>query len=66
MVPKKMLYLWNIPGLIFIGLAFLLIQSMGIMGVIIGRLVSVLATTIIGIFIWYKIKKIDKENSPIE
>ena len=62
-IPKKMLYLWNIPGLLFIGSAFVLIHSFGIMGVIIGRLIAVVATTIIGLFIWYKIKKLDKMNS---
>jgi O-antigen/teichoic acid export membrane protein len=63
MIPKKMLYLWNIPGLLFISTAFILIHTMGIIGVIIGRLLSILATTIIGLIIWHKIKKIAYQKS---
>lgn len=62
MIPKKMLYLWNIPGILFIVIAFILIQTVGIIGVVIGRIVSALATTIIGIYIWNQIKIIDKKN----
>ncbi|MBU1203287.1 oligosaccharide flippase family protein [Patescibacteria group bacterium] len=58
-IPKKMLYLWNIPGIIFIFSAFLLINYIGIMGIILSRLAATLTTTIIGLIIWNKIKKLE-------
>lgn len=64
MIPKKLLYLWNVPGIVFIISAFVLIHSFGIIGIIVSRLVSVMSTTIIGLFIWYKIKKLEDQRPP--
>jgi len=62
MIPPKMLYLWNLPGIIFIVFALLFVIKLGIIGVIIGRLISLISGFIIQIIIWEKIKKIEKEN----
>lgn len=62
-IPKKMLYLWNIPGITFIISAFILIHPLGIMGVIISRLLSSIITTVVDLFIWHKIKKLNANNT---
>lgn len=62
LIPKKMLFLWNIPGVIFIISVLILIGKFGISGVIISRLLSITTGFIINHIIWEKIKKIESKN----
>ena len=63
LIPKKMLYLWNIPGIIFIILSIGLVQIFGISGIILGRLFSLATTFIINYVAWEKIKKVEAAES---
>ncbi|MDP2812427.1 MAG: oligosaccharide flippase family protein [bacterium] len=66
LVPKKMLYLWNIPSIILVISISLTIKSLGIIGIMISQILSTASTFVISYTIWQKIKKIDKNNSSIE
>ena len=57
LLSKKMLYLYNIPGIVFIISAFVLVQTLGVSGVILGRLFSHASTFLINYIQWEKIKK---------
>ncbi|MEK7538898.1 MAG: oligosaccharide flippase family protein [Patescibacteria group bacterium] len=62
LIPKKMLYLWNIPGVIFIISVLTLIGAFGVNGVIFSRLLSITSGFVINCIIWKKIKKIEAES----
>ncbi|MGB2580222.1 MAG: oligosaccharide flippase family protein [Minisyncoccia bacterium] len=63
LIPKKMLYLSNIPGIIFIISLFLLIGTFGINGVIFSRLLSLTSGFVINYVMWERIKKNEKEEN---
>ncbi len=54
--PKKMLYLWNIPSIVFILSVFFLIGKWGVLGVVISKLLSLLSTIVIDGVLWKNIK----------
>lgn len=56
LIPKKMLYLWNIPGIIGTLILFLFVSKFGVIGAILGRISASFATLLIGLFIWRRIK----------
>lgn len=56
LIPKKMLFLWNAPGLVGTLVLFLTIEKIGIFGAILSRISVLLATFFISIFIWRRIK----------
>lgn len=62
LIPKKMLYLWNIPGVIFIISTLTLIGPFGVNGVIFSRLLSNTSGFVINYIMWAKIKKIETES----
>ena len=62
LVPKKILYLSNIPGIIFIISLFILIGTLGINGVILSRLLSLTSGFMINYIMWGKIKKVEAKN----
>jgi len=57
LIPPKMLYLWNLPGVIFIIFALILVIKIGIIGIIISRLVSLVSGFAVNLIIWRRIKK---------
>ncbi len=61
LIPKRLLYLWNIPSIVVGGSALLLIQPFGILGAIIGQLLGLLCTNLISWFLWYAIR--DREHT---
>ncbi len=56
LVPKHLLYLWNIPSLILGIGSITLIQYFGIWGAIVSQILSSIATASIGWFIWMNIR----------
>ena len=62
LIPPKMLYLWNLPGVIFLIFALVFVTKLGILGVIIGRLISLIAGLIVNLIVWKKIKKVEAIN----
>jgi len=63
--PKKLLYLWNIPGIVFTVSIFILITKFGILGVIISKLLSLVAGIVVCLILWQKITKIEKHLNKI-
>lgn len=62
-IPKKMLYIWNIPGIISTLLIFIFIKHIGIYSVIAGRVSLVAISFLLGYMTWNYIVKKDIENS---
>jgi len=60
MIPKKYLYLWNIPSIVLTASIFILIQYFGAMGVIASRMLSLITITAVTYIIWRKISKIEE------
>jgi O-antigen/teichoic acid export membrane protein len=52
LIPKHLLYLWNIPGLVIAASAFLLIQRFGLWGAITGQVLSYASSCAITWFLW--------------
>ena len=65
LIPKKMLYLWNIPGVVGTVVLFLFIGKFGIIGAIMSRISASLATFFIGLFIWRRIKSEERRLAAI-
>lgn len=55
-IPKKMLYLWNIPGIVGSLSLFLLVGRLGITGALLSRLLVMIVTFTISWWIWRVIK----------
>lgn len=55
LIPPKMLYLWNLPGIIFIIFALIFVVKLGILGVILGRLLASASNFVINLIVWKKI-----------
>jgi O-antigen/teichoic acid export membrane protein len=62
LIPPKMLYLWNLPGIVFLTFALIFVIKFGIMGVIIGRFLSLIAGFIVNLVVWRKIKIVEAMN----
>lgn len=62
LIPPKMLYLWNLPGIVFITFALVFVVKLGILGVILGRLISSVIGLIVNLIVWRKIKKVEAMN----
>ncbi len=60
MLPKKILYLWNIPGFISTIFIFVSIQKIGVESVVYARILLLLATAAISAYLWFYIVK--KQN----
>lgn len=58
-IPKKFLYLWNIPVVVLTVSMFILVQYMGIMGIIVSRIIFLITVTLVGLIIWKKINKLE-------
>lgn len=54
-IPKKFLYLWNIPSVISIFLMFFFVQPWGVLGVILAKLISSPLVIGVSLIIWRKI-----------
>ncbi|MCR4322478.1 MAG: oligosaccharide flippase family protein [Candidatus Azambacteria bacterium] len=63
--PKKLLYLWNIPNIIFVIFVLIFIQPFGTMGVVVSRLVSLLSGVLIALYIWRMIEKKEEKQEEI-
>jgi len=61
-IPPKMLYLWNLPGIIFIIFSLIFVVKLGIIGVILGRLLSLVAGFVINLIVWKKVKEVEKSQ----
>lgn len=61
-LPKKMLYLWNIPSLLSTIFIFSFIQKLGVTSVVYGRMTLLVATATISVFIWFYIVKKDRKQ----
>lgn len=59
LIPPRMLYLWNLPGVIFIIFALIFVIKLGIIGVIIGRLISLIFGLVVNLIVWRKIKMVE-------
>lgn len=62
LTPKKMLYLWNIPGVIGTIILVLSIGKLGIASAILSRVGASFATFLISLFIWRRIKIEEQRN----
>jgi O-antigen/teichoic acid export membrane protein len=62
MIPKKMLYLWNIPGALTTGSIFLLIPFFGIIGALAAKFLSLISISVISWIIWLKIRKMEETH----
>lgn len=62
LIPKKMLYLWNIPGIVFIVSAIMLTPKLGINGVVYSRLISLALGFTINHIVWRKIIKTESKK----
>jgi len=62
-IPKKMLYLWNIPGILSTVFILLSIQQIGVISVVYARILLVLASFSIAFFFWRFIVRKDREGS---
>ncbi len=62
LIPPKMLYLWNLPGVIFLFFALIFVIKLGILGVVISRLISLIAGLVVNLIVWNKIKKVEAMN----
>jgi O-antigen/teichoic acid export membrane protein len=62
LIPKRMLYLSNIPGIIFIVSLLTLIGTYGINGVIFSRLLSLTSGYLINLAMWRKIHDVESKN----
>jgi O-antigen/teichoic acid export membrane protein len=56
LVPKSLLYLWNVPSIVLGLSAVFLIQYFGIWGAIIGQILGLGTTAIVSWYVWNKIK----------
>ncbi len=63
-LPKKMFYLWNIPGLTSTIFILIFIQKIGVESVALGRIILVAISFIMGYQMWRYILKKDKEKIP--
>lgn len=61
-IPKKLLYLWNIPGLVLTVSMLILVEPFGIMGAVTGRIISTISTVIVGIILWGVVNKLAKKS----
>jgi O-antigen/teichoic acid export membrane protein len=61
LVPKPLLYLWNLPSIVLAICAILLIQRLGLWGAIIGQLLALSTTAILSWFVWYSIRTKEHE-----
>lgn len=64
LIPKKMIYLLNLPGIVGSIFLFMLIGRLGITGAIISRLLTMFATLAISGLIWHTIKM--EERKPCD
>lgn len=55
-IPKKFIYLWNLPDLILISSLLILTAQFGILGVIISKILSRTTVLIVSLFIWKRIQ----------
>jgi O-antigen/teichoic acid export membrane protein len=63
-LPKKMLYFWNIPGILSTIFIFLFINKIGVVSVVLARIILVFASFTVGIGFWRYIVKKDKKLNP--
>lgn len=59
LIPPKMLYLWNLSGVIFIIFALIFVVKLGVIGVIVGRLIALISGFVINLIVWRKIKMVE-------
>jgi len=59
MIPKKFLYLSNIPSIVLTFSMFLLIQPFGSLGIIFARMISLVSITGVSFIIWRKISNLE-------
>lgn len=62
LIPKKMIYIANVPGIVFIVSLFMFIGSLGINGVILSRLISLTSGLITNHIMWEKIKIMETKS----
>ena len=58
--PKRLFYLWNIPGFVATLFIILTIQRLGVLSVVVGRLIDNILVLIISFVIWYILIKREK------
>ena len=56
LIPKKMLFLWNIPGAVYSFALFILVVRFGVAGVVASRLLSTLSSFTVVCWLWHKVK----------
>ncbi|OGG58870.1 hypothetical protein A2765_00625 [Candidatus Kaiserbacteria bacterium RIFCSPHIGHO2_01_FULL_56_24] len=61
LIPKRLLYLWNIPSLVVAGSAVFLIPLLGLWGAVIGQVLASAFSTVIILSLWFAIR--NKEHS---
>jgi O-antigen/teichoic acid export membrane protein len=59
-IPKKLLYFWNVPGIVATLFIFITIQKIGVVSVIYSRIILVGTTFLISWLFWQYIVKKDK------
>ena len=57
-IPKKFLHLLNIPGAVLVLFMLLFIRPFGVLGIILAKIISLIAVTGISLIIWKKINKL--------
>ncbi|PWB39038.1 MAG: hypothetical protein C3F02_00255 [Parcubacteria group bacterium] len=64
-IPKRMLYLWNLPAIVLVLSIIITIKPLGVIGVIISQVIGGLTSLILTFIFWEKIKKIEAKNKPL-
>jgi O-antigen/teichoic acid export membrane protein len=59
LIPRRLLYMWNIPSVVIATSAIFLIPVLGLWGAIIGQVLSYAASCAIAWFMWYSIQDVE-------
>jgi O-antigen/teichoic acid export membrane protein len=65
LIPKRLLYLWNIPSITIAACAILLIQRYGLWGAMMGQVLSYAASCGVSWFLWFTIRHKEHPSNPM-
>ncbi|MEK7509214.1 MAG: oligosaccharide flippase family protein [Patescibacteria group bacterium] len=63
LIPRRLLYLWNIPSIIAAISALLLIKTFGLWGAVAGQVLTYAASCVITWYLWYAIRNKEHTSS---
>lgn len=65
LIPKRLLYLWNLPSIVTATSAILLIQHFGLWGAVIGQVLTYATSCGISVVMWYAIRDKEHEDAKV-